>query len=143
MYSIRWKRLKWAKMISGYDTGFDFHVKFAILGFFMFSTCFHQTCMSKTASLKHAADKVPSAKWPHKPREILCAHQNLDFSIGFVTKISIFELRPLFRFLCLINSFYRTYASCIYNIYPIYPIYPYNRANISKRYRWFKDVSWR
>ena len=60
---------------------------------------------------------------------ISCFHQNLDFSIGFATKISNFT-PPLLRFLCLINSFYRRYVPCMYNIsnisnrYPIYPIYP-------------------
>ena len=50
--------------------------------------------------------------------KILCFRQNLDFTL------SIFKLLPLFRFLCLINSFYRRYVSCIYNIYPIYPMNP-------------------
>ena len=88
------------------------------------------TFISKTPSLRYVSEKVPSAKWPHKLGEkISCFRQNLDFSIGFATKISIFKLRPLFRFLCLINSFYRRYVSCVYtisnisNISPIYPIY--------------------
>ena len=53
--------------------------------------------------------------------------QNLDFSIGFAIKISIFILTPLLRFLCLINSFYRRYASCMYYIYIyiyVYRLYP-------------------
>ena len=59
---------------------------------------------------------------------ISCFCQNLDFSIGFASNISNFT-PPLLRFLCLINSFYRRYVSCVYtisnipNISPIYPIY--------------------
>ena len=56
--------------------------------------------------------------------KISCFCQKLDLTLYFTIKTSIFKLRPLFRFLCLINSFYRRYVSCIYNIYPIYPIYP-------------------
>ena len=69
-----------------------------------------------------------------------CLRQNLVFSIGLATKISIFKLRPLFRFLCLINPFYRRYASCMYNIskisnkYPIYLIYP---IDISMHFEFF------
>ena len=61
---------------------------------------------------------------------ISCFRQNLDFSIGFATKISTLTLPPLLRFLCLINSFYRKYVSCVYNIsnisniYSIYSINP-------------------
>ena len=57
-------------------------------------------------------------------QKISCFCQKLDLTLYFTIKTSIFKLRPLFRFLCLINSFYRRYVSCIYNIYPIYPIYP-------------------
>ena len=61
--------------------------------------------------------------------KISCFRQNLDFTMYFTIKTSIFKLWPLFRFLCLINSFYRSYVSCVYtisnisNISPIYPIY--------------------
>ena len=41
--------------------------------------------------------------------------QNLQFRMYFAIKTSIFQLRPLLRFLCLINSFYRRYVSCMYN----------------------------
>ena len=37
--------------------------------------------------------------------------------------ISIFELQPLLRFLCLINSFYSKYVSCVHNLWNISPIY--------------------
>ena len=78
------------KIISGYDTVFDFHVKFDILGFFNFWTFFYQTFTSKTTSFKHVLEKVPSAKWPHELGEnimfssksglyIVFYHQNLDF----------------------------------------------------------------
>ena len=41
--------------------------------------------------------------------------QNLQFRMYVAIKTSIFELRPLLRFLCLINSFYRRYVCCIHN----------------------------
>ena len=48
--------------------------------------------------------------------KISCFGQNLDFTLYFTIKTSIFKLWPLFRFLCLINSFYRRYVFCINNI---------------------------
>ena len=54
--------------------------------------------------------------------KISCFCQNLDFTLYFTIKTSIFKLRSLFRFLCLINSFYRRYVSCMYN-----------RSNISNK----------
>ena len=33
----------------------------------------------------------------------------------FFIKTAIFKVRPLLRFLCLINSFYRRYVCCIHN----------------------------
>ena len=65
-----WKCVNWDQMISGYDTFFDFGVKFDILGFSCSSYFFLlKTFISKTASLRYVFDKVPSAKWPHKPGE--------------------------------------------------------------------------
>ena len=56
------------KIISSCDTVFDFGVTFDV-----FECCdfyfFLNTCISKTASLRCVSDKVPSAKWPHKPGE--------------------------------------------------------------------------
>ena len=46
---------------------------------------------------------------------ISCFCQNLQFRTYFAIKTSIFKLRPLLRFLCLINSFYRRYVCCIHN----------------------------
>ena len=46
---------------------------------------------------------------------ISCFCQNLQFRLYFAIKTSIFKLRPLLRFLCLINSFYRRYVCCIHN----------------------------
>ena len=46
---------------------------------------------------------------------IWCFCQNLQFRLNFAIKTSIFKLRPLLRFLCLINSFYRRYVSSMYN----------------------------
>ena len=48
--------------------------------------------------------------------KISCFCQKLDLTLYFTIKSSIFKLRPLFRFLCLINSFYNKYVSCMYNI---------------------------
>ena len=70
------------------------------------------------------SDKVPRAKWPHGTSGNTCFRQNLDFSIGFATEISIFTLPPpLLCFLCLIYSFYRKHVSCVCNISNISNIY--------------------
>ena len=57
-------------------------------------------------------------------QKISCFGQKLDFMLFLTIKTLIFKLWPLFRFLCLINSFYRRYVSCVSITYPIYPIYP-------------------
>ena len=65
------KCVNWHTIISISDTVFDVGVRFYIcltlscLAFF-FS---RKTFISKTASLRYVSDKVPSAKWPHKPGE--------------------------------------------------------------------------
>ena len=46
---------------------------------------------------------------------ISCFCQHLQFRLYFAIKASIFKLRPLLRFLCLINWFYRRYVSSMYN----------------------------
>ena len=46
---------------------------------------------------------------------ILCFCQNLQLKLCFAIKTSVVKLRPLLRFLCLINSFYRRYVCCIHN----------------------------
>jgi len=110
-------------MLSSYYTFLDFGVKIDIVDLCCFWYFLLKKFISKTASVRYVYDKVPSAKWPHKPGEdIMCLstsglyivfyHQNLDF-----------KLRPLLRCLCRINSFYRRYASCMCNISNIYPIY--------------------
>ncbi len=76
------------------------------------------TFISKTASLRHVSNKVLRAKWQ-------CFCQKLLFRLNFAIKTSIFKLRPLLRFLCLINSFYRRYVSSMYN--------RSNRSNRSNR----------
>ena len=53
----------------------------------------------------------------------LCGCQNLDLALYFTIKTLIFKLRPLSRFLHLINSFYRTYVPCMYNISNISNVY--------------------
>ena len=57
--------------------------------------------------------------------KISCFYQHQLFGLYFAIKTSIFKLRPLFRFLFLINSSYRRCVSCMYN--------RYNRSNISNR----------
>ena len=47
-----------AKIISGYDTVFDFMLFFP----FVYAGVCHLTLISKTASLKHVSDKVPRSK---------------------------------------------------------------------------------
>ena len=62
------KGVNWDKPISSSDTIFDFGVKFDIFEFCCFWYFFLlKTLISKTASLRYVFDKVPSAKWPHKP----------------------------------------------------------------------------
>jgi len=60
---------------------------------------------------------------------ISCFCQNLQFRLYFVIKTSIFKLRPLLRFLCLINSFQRRYVSSMYN-----RSNRFNRSNRSNRF---------
>ena len=50
-----------------------------------------------------------------KLEKISCFCQNLQFRMYFSIGTSVFQLRPLLRFLCLINSFYRRYVSSMYN----------------------------
>jgi hypothetical protein len=92
------------------------------LDFVISGDLFLKTFISKTAFLRYVFDKAPSAKWPTNRRKISCFCQNLPFIMFFAIKTSIFQLRPLLRFLCLINSFYRRYVSRMYN-----------RSNISNR----------
>ena len=52
----------------------------------------------------------------HTNREnISCFCQTLQFRMYLAIKTPIFQLRPLLRFLYLINSFYRRYVSCMYD----------------------------
>ena len=46
---------------------------------------------------------------------ISCFCQNLLFRLYLAIKSPIFKLRPLLRFLYLINSFYRRYVPSMYN----------------------------
>ena len=59
----------WNKIISSSDTVIDFGVNFDNLFFAMFGILLLNTFISKTTSLRYVSDKVPSAKWPHKPGE--------------------------------------------------------------------------
>ena len=95
------------------------------LWIFQLFTVFVLMFTSKTTSLKHVSDKEPKAKWPHGTYGNIFV-KSWTFQLDLVLK-SRFSPYPLtLRFLCLINSFYRRYVSCIYNIYPICTIYPHN-----------------
>ena len=111
------------KIISGHDTIFYFHVKPDIFGFCFFINFCRLTCMSKTASLNMFPTKYQRQNDRIGCPVIACVRRNLDVSMGFITKILIFQLRPLFRLLCLINSFQRRYVPCMYNKCPIHRIY--------------------
>ena len=65
---------------------------------------------------------------------ISCFCQNLQFRLYFAIKTSIFKLRPLLSFLCLINSFYRWYVPSMYN-----RSNRFNRLNRSNRSNRFKN----
>ena len=52
--------------MSGYDTVFDFHVKFDMFGLLsMFVSLCCLTLTSKATYVEHVSDKVPRAKLPH------------------------------------------------------------------------------
>ena len=119
------KCVNWDKTISSSDTSFWLWCQIWHLGMLSLLAIFLlKTLISKTVSLRYVFDKVPSAKWPHKPGENIVFLSNLQFTLYLTIKTSIFKLRPLFRLFCPINSIYRRCVSCIYNIYPIDPIYP-------------------
>ena len=103
------------KTISSSDTVFDFGVKFNIFGFCNFLRFSLTTFISETASLRYVSDKVPSAKWPHKPQDniMFLSKSGLDHWIRYWNLD--FHPPPLLCFLCLINSFYRRYISSMYN----------------------------
>ena len=104
-----------------------FLIFMSILTFLMFSNFrrfFIKHLRQKRHLLKMFSRKCQVQNDRTNWEKISCFCQKLDLTLYFTIKTSIFKLRPLFRFLCLINSFYRRYVSCIYNIYPIYPIYP-------------------
>ena len=72
--------------------------------------------------------------------KISCFCQNLDFTLYFTIKTSIFKLRPLFVFsVQLIHS-----TGGILPVYTIYIQYIqyilYNKSNISNRSNWFKKL---
>ena len=121
--------VNWAKTISGCDTIFDFHVKIDMFVFFNFSTFFIKRLRQKRHLSNMFSRKCQVQNDRINLEKIECFRQHLDFTMYFTIKTSIFKLWPLFRFLCLINSFYRSYVSCVYtisnisNISPIYPIY--------------------
>ena len=81
--------------------------------------------------------------------KIPCVSQNLPLKMFFAIKTSIFQLRPLLRFLCPINSFYRRYVSCMSNksnrcnrlniLKPLDTWFPSNTLNTSNT--WKSEVS--
>ena len=121
--------VNWANLISGCDTIIDFHVKIDIFDFFNFSIFLIKHVCQKRHLLNMFSRKCQVQNDRINWEKISCFCRKLDLTLYFTIKTSIFKLRPLFRFLCLINSFYRRYVSCVYtisnisNISPIYPIY--------------------
>ena len=61
----------------------------------------------------------------HWDNNILCVCQHLDFTLYVIIETYMFKFRQFFRFLCLNNSFYRSYVPCLYNISNISYIYIY------------------
>ena len=88
---------------------------FMLLPFFFVDFCC-LAFMSKTASVKHVSDKVVRANYRRGRLVISCFRANLEFSIGYATRISIVTPPSLLCFLCLIDLFYRRYVSCMYDI---------------------------
>ena len=98
--------------------GVKLHICGCCIGLLLFCSAF----LIKTGSLQHVSDKVLKAKWPHWTYRNIMFLSNLDFIIGFAIKTSIFthththtHTHSPFTFLYLINSFYRRYASSVYN----------------------------
>ena len=99
-----------------------------ILGFCYCWQCFVvKRFISKTTSLRYVSKRECQVQNERGEMECLC--QQLDFTLYFTSKTSTLKLQPLVRSLCLINSFYRRYASrmCyisdIFNRSPIYTIH--------------------
>ena len=93
------KCVNWDKIISGYDTIFDFDVKFEIWGFcHVLLFCFAKTFISKTTSLKYVFDKVTSAKWPHTPGENLICLSTSAIYIVFYNQNFDFQAPTTFSF---------------------------------------------
>ena len=64
----------------------------------------------------------------------------LDFTLYFTIKTSMFKLRALFRFLCLINDFYSRYVSCMYNISNISNKCPIYTTDSSVHFDFFRAL---
>ena len=108
--------VKLNKIISKYDTIFDFGVKFDIFGFGYFSRSLGLERVSQKRILQIMFPtncQVQNDRTNLEKKSCFC--QNLQFSVCFAIETSILKLRPLLRFLCLINSFYRRYVSSMYN----------------------------
>ena len=102
---------------SGYDTIFDVHCKIYIFRCCSFLAIF---VVSHLRQKQHLRNMFPTKCQRQNDRMgrpvISCVDQNLDFTIGFVTQVSSFTSPWLLRFLCLINSLYSRYVSCMYNV---------------------------
>ena len=101
-------------MISSSDTIFDFGVKFEIFGFCQFGRFFPKNVNLKNGIFEICFRQSAKCKMTAQTRRS-CFCQNLQFRMYFAIKTSVFQLRPLLRFLCLINSSYRRYVSSMYN----------------------------
>ena len=72
----------------------------------------------KMCSRKRAKCKMTAKVWEH----IMCSSNSVLYILSDHKNL-ISKLRRLFRFLCLVNLFYRRYVSHVYNISNICPIY--------------------
>ena len=93
-----------------------FMSKLTFLIFSNFRHCFIKHLRQKRHLLNMFSRKCQVQNDRINWKKISCFCQKLDLTLYFTIKTSIFKLRPLFRFLCLINSFYRRYVSCIYTV---------------------------
>ena len=106
---------------------------FAILGYF-----FLKTFISKTASLRYVFDKVPSAKWLHKPGEKIMFFVNIcHLHCILPSKLRFSSSDHFFVFSVQLIHF----TGGMFPVYTVYIQYIlYNRSNISNRSNWFKKL---
>ena len=91
-----------------------------------------ETCISKTTCARHVLDKCKMTAQT-QITNTSCFHKSLPCKLHFAIRTLISKLRTLFRFLCLVASFYKRWAS-VKTMYIQYTQHILcNRTNISKR----------